>query len=272
MSYDPNSVVQSYERNAEIEDAAEKGPSLRVELPREFIKRYLKSSDVVLDAGGGTGINAIVMAERCTKVTLLDITPRILQIAEQNIRQAGVSDKIDLVQGDITDLGEFRDQQFTFIVCVGDAISYVLDSRFEALDELVRVAQDGSLLVIGCDSKLGFMRMKLGQGALDEACDILETSETYCGMGPRTHLYTVHEMTELLEKRGCQVLEMVHSYRRISASSSVLLSGERHPRPISSPRRVNSSQAAAAIAGSVSAGVSGVACSSGINTPTGCPR
>lgn len=208
MSYDPNSVIQSYERNAEIEDASEKGPSSRVEIPREFIKRYLKSSDVVLDAGGGTGINAIVMAERSTKVTMLDITPRMLQIAEQNIRQAGVSDKIDLVQGDITDLGEFRDEQFTFVLCVGDAISYVLDRRFEALDELVRVAQDGSLLVIGCDSKLGFMRMKIGQGELDQAVDILETSETYCGMGPRTHLYTVDEMTDLLEERGCQVLEV----------------------------------------------------------------
>ncbi|HUV92407.1 MAG TPA: hypothetical protein VMV80_04920 [Anaerolineales bacterium] len=31
-------------------------PSLRTEIPREFIKKYLKASDVVLDAGGGMGI------------------------------------------------------------------------------------------------------------------------------------------------------------------------------------------------------------------------
>ena len=208
MTYDPKVVIQSYGRNAEFEDASEKGLSLRVEIPREFIKRYLKPSDVVLDAGGGTGINAIAMARQCTRVTLLDITPEILQIAERNIRQAGVSDRIDLVQGDITDLGEFPDEQFSFVVCVGDAISYVLDRRHEALDELVRVARDGAPLVIGCDSKLGFVRMKLRQGALDEAIEILETSETTCGMGPRTHLYTVDEMMDLLEERGCQVLEI----------------------------------------------------------------
>jgi ubiquinone/menaquinone biosynthesis C-methylase UbiE len=181
---------------------------LRVEIPREFIKRYLKSSDVVLDAGGGTGINAILLAKRCTKVTLLDITPEMLQIAEQNIRQAGLLDKIDLMRGDIADLREFRDEQFTFVVCVGDAISYVLDRRFEALDELVRVAQDGSLLVIGCDSKFGFMRMKLAEGSLDETSSILQTSETYCGMGPRTCLYTVGETRELLSDRACRVLEV----------------------------------------------------------------
>ena len=34
-------------------------------------------SDIVLDAGGGAGINAIMMAKRCKKVTLVDIATRI---------------------------------------------------------------------------------------------------------------------------------------------------------------------------------------------------
>jgi ubiquinone/menaquinone biosynthesis C-methylase UbiE len=53
---------------------------LRVELPREFIKKYIKKNDIVLDAGGGTGINSIVMAKLCKKVTLLNISPGILAI------------------------------------------------------------------------------------------------------------------------------------------------------------------------------------------------
>lgn len=208
MAYDPVSVVEAYERNARLEDASEKGSSLRVELPREFIKRYLRESDLVLDAGGGTGINAILMAQQCKKVTLLDITPGILTMAEENIRRAGLLNKVDLVRGDITDLGQFRDGQFTFVVCVGDAISYVLDKRFQAVSGMVRVAQNGSILIIGCDSKLGFMRLKLEEGCLDEALEINQTSECNCGMGPRTHLYTVEEMTELLESHGCRVLEV----------------------------------------------------------------
>ena len=206
--YEPAAVIQSYERNAEIEDEAEKGRSLRVGIPRAFIKRYLRPSDVVLDAGGGTGINAMMMAERCKKVVLLDITPRILQLAERNIRESEVAKKIELVHGDITDLSGFRDGAFSFVVCVGDAISYVLEKRFKALEELVRVARKGSVLIIGCDSKLGFMRMKLSRGLLDEAIEIHESSECYCGMGPRTHLYTVDEMSQLLKEHGCRVLEV----------------------------------------------------------------
>ena len=43
---------------------------------------------------------------------------------------------------------------------------------------------------------------------IEEARQILQSSETYCGMGPRTHLYTVSEMRSLLEDNGCQVLKV----------------------------------------------------------------
>jgi SAM-dependent methyltransferase len=177
-------------------------------LPREFIKKYLQSSDLVLDAGGGTGVNAILMAKRCRHVTLLDITPGILQLARENIEAAGVADRVTLMHGDITDLHEVDDDRYSFVVCVGDALSYALDKRFQAIKELVRVARPGSILILGCDSKLGFMRLKLAQGRLDEALEIYEHGECECGMGPRTHTYTVEEMAGLLERNGCGVLEV----------------------------------------------------------------
>ena len=208
MSYDPNEIIEAYERNAQLEDESEKKQSLRVEIPREFIMKYLRPSDVVLDAGGGTGVNAILMAKVCQRVTLLDITPGILELAEKNVRASGLSEKVELVEGDITNLSRFSDRSFSFVVCVGDAISYVLEGRFKAIRELVRVTQEGSTLIIGCDSKLGFMRMKLARGLIEEALAIHENSECRCGMGPRTHLFTVEEMTELLEGQGCDVLEI----------------------------------------------------------------
>jgi hypothetical protein len=69
MSYDPEEVIRSYAENAEIEDRAEKGLSLRTAIPREYIRRYIHPSDKVLDAGGGVGMNAIMMAGLCQSVT-----------------------------------------------------------------------------------------------------------------------------------------------------------------------------------------------------------
>lgn len=208
MPYDPRAVVASYEENAAAEDAAEKGGSLRTEIPRHFIRKYLTAADIALDAGGGTGVNTIMMAERCRRVTLLDLAPGILELARQNVVRSVVADRIQIVQGDITDLSRFDDGAFSFVVCVGDAISYVLEQRHRAVAELVRVAQDGAIMVIGCDSLLGFLRWRLAKGDLQEALAIWETAETTCGMGPRTHLYTVSEMTELIETAGCSVLEV----------------------------------------------------------------
>jgi ubiquinone/menaquinone biosynthesis C-methylase UbiE len=189
-------------------DRAEKKPSLRTEIPRPFIEKYLQPDDVVLDAGGGTGINAIMMAQRCQRVTLVDLSPRILELAATNVQDAGLAGQIDLPEGDIIDLGRFDDETFSFIVCVGDAVSYALDKGPRAVQELARVAKPGAILVISCDSKYGFMRGSLSQGLLDEVIAINASSETYCSMGPRTRLYTVDEMTAVLQTAGCKVLEV----------------------------------------------------------------
>lgn len=208
MIYNPKKVKKAYDKIADEEDRQEKKLTLRTEIPREFIKKYLKKSDIVLDAGGGTGINAIMMAKKCKRVILFDISTNILKHAEKNIKKARLLKKIDLLEGDISNLEQFKDGQFSFVVCVGDAISYVLDNRFKAMKELVRVVKRGSILVIGCDSKYGFIRLYLVEGDLNEAIKINKIHETYCGMGPRTHVYFINEMRELLEKNGCKVLEI----------------------------------------------------------------
>lgn len=149
-----------------------------------------------------------MMAKKAKHVTLIDLSTEIVNHAIKNVKNAKLSNKIDILEGDISNLKQFKDEQFSFIVCVGDAISYVLEKRFKAMKELVRVAKKNSILIIGCDSKYGFMRLYLKDGNLKEAIKINKTHETYCGMGPRTHVYTIDEMKKLLEKNGCKVLEI----------------------------------------------------------------
>jgi ubiquinone/menaquinone biosynthesis C-methylase UbiE len=208
MKYNPKKIKQRYNEVANEEDRQEKKQTLRTEIPREFIKKYIKKTDVVLDVGGGTGINTIMMAKKSKHVTLLDISTEIINHAINNIKKAKLSSKIDVFEGDISNLKQFEDGQFSFVVCVGDAISYVLEKRFKALKELVRVAKKNSILVIGCDSKYGFMRQYLKDGNLQEALSINKTHETYCGMGPRTYVYDVNEMGQLLKDNGCEILEV----------------------------------------------------------------
>ncbi len=201
-------IKEEYDLLAEEEDKQEKSKSLRVEIPREFIEKYIKKTDVVLDAGGGTGVNAILMAEKCKHVTLLDISPKVLEYAKANIAKTILSEKIEIMQGDITHMPQFSGSQFTFLVCVGDSISYVLNKRFDAMKEMMRVLKKNSILILGCDSKLGFIRDYLSKGNLNEAVISMKGNQTCCGMGPKTYAYSIDEMTQLLKQNGCEIIEI----------------------------------------------------------------
>jgi ubiquinone/menaquinone biosynthesis C-methylase UbiE len=208
MPYHPEAIRQAYDEIAAQEDDFEKGQALRNEIPREFIKKYLRPSDVVLDAGGGTGLNAILMAQRCTQVTLLDLSSRILELAARNVDHAGLATKIDLIEGDITNLHAFADAAFSFVVCVGGSLSYVQEKGSQAVHELVRVAKPGAILIVGCDAKYGFIRWLLTNGHLEDALSAYEVSQYEAGGGAYAQLYTVAELIQLLTEAGCEALEI----------------------------------------------------------------
>ena len=212
MNYSAEVLRKAVDQIAEQEDEFEKKPFLRNDIPREFIKKYLKPFDTVLDAGGGAGINTILMANICERVTLIDISPKILELAQENIRNASLAERIEIVEADITDLHQFKDGQFSFVVCVGGALSHVLDKRGLALNELARVAREGSILILGFDSKYGAIRhyLRYQDDLLDDVANMYETSE-WSSLGDdnvKSHLYTVAEVEDLAENVGCEILEL----------------------------------------------------------------
>ncbi|PKO12742.1 MAG: hypothetical protein CVU39_22510 [Chloroflexi bacterium HGW-Chloroflexi-10] len=212
MLYNPEAVRKAYDEIADKEDGFEKGFSLRNEIPRMFIKKYLEPSDSVLDAGGGSGINAIMMAQRSQRVTLVDISPKVLELAATNIHNAGMTEKIDLTVGDISDLRQFGDAEFSLVVCIGGTLSYVLEKGQQAIRELVRVARRDAILIIGCDSKYGFVRWLFNEieaeSQLETALEIYEAGKYEAAEGVFARLYTVSELTTLIQDAGCEIIEI----------------------------------------------------------------
>jgi SAM-dependent methyltransferase len=212
MTYDPQSVRGAYDLIAEREDQFEKGFALRNAIPRELIKEHLRPSDIVLDAGGGAGINAILMAARCAPVALVDLSPKVLRLAAANIAEAGLSGKIDVVEGDICDLPELRDGTFSFVACLGGVLSYLQDGAGDAMRELARVAVKGATLIIGVDSKLGFVRWLLSEGRpgdlMDAAAEVYREGQYEAAEGVFARLYTASDLSRLVRDAGCDILLM----------------------------------------------------------------
>ncbi len=80
MAYNPFVVKERYNQIVNLEEESERSNSFRVLIPRFFIGKYINSDDIALDAAGGVGINAILMAQLCREVTLVDLSPEIFDL------------------------------------------------------------------------------------------------------------------------------------------------------------------------------------------------
>jgi S-adenosylmethionine-dependent methyltransferase len=72
----------------------------------------------VLDAAGGNGVNTRWLARQGHAVTLLDSDPAMLKQAEQQLREGGVLDRCDIVEGTLEDAPQLlRAREFELVLC-----------------------------------------------------------------------------------------------------------------------------------------------------------
>jgi len=112
----------------------------------EFLKTTLKiPNDIhILDVGCGSGTHSITLANIGFRVTGIDYSEYILEIAAENVANAGLSDKITLLHGNILSLNNIPD--FDYILCWG-VLMHIPDYE-TALSELARILKPGGLLII----------------------------------------------------------------------------------------------------------------------------
>ena len=190
---------------------------LEFDTTAHFLKKYLPAHGLVLDAGGGPGRYSIHLAKKGYNIVLLDFTPELLEKAKRQIKRAKVDSRIDkIIHGTICDLASFEDEKFDAVLCLGGALSHVVDKseRQKAVQELIRVAKKDSPIfvsVIGQQALLVTELVRFPQEIeLDLFQRIRDTGDYYggCGFAP-CHFYNPEEIKKQFEKGGVTVLEMV---------------------------------------------------------------
>lgn len=187
----------------------------------DYLEKYLPEKGKVLEAGGASGRYAIWLAKQDYEVTLLDITEKQLEIAKDKIEEENVSDKVEVVKGDIRDL-DIEDKSYDSVLCLGGPLSHVVDEedRYKAVKELKRVAKPNSPVIISVIGRLAAVQSVL-KSIHEEICllpDFLEDGdykeellEKY-GMKStftRCHFFRYEEFKELLEGSGLKVEEII---------------------------------------------------------------
>ncbi|MGA3183051.1 MAG: class I SAM-dependent methyltransferase [Candidatus Dormibacteria bacterium] len=127
--------------------ARTRGSATQMEVFRQDAARLtsgLRADATVLEVAPGPGYLAVEMARPGTlRVTGLDISRTMVEIATESARAAGVS--VDLRRGDVTAM-PFEKDAFDLVVC--QAAFKNFKQPVSALDEMHRVLSPGGLAVI----------------------------------------------------------------------------------------------------------------------------
>lgn len=162
-------VRAAYDMYADREwDRLESGAQHRLEhiITMHALRRHLPDPGAtvrVLDAGGGPGRYTIALAEQGYRVTLFDLSPKLLEVAREHIDQlpAGPHKRIEaIVEGSITDLSRFPDASFDATLCLGGPLSHLVEraDRELALAEIRRVTKPDGLVFISVMGRIGAYR------------------------------------------------------------------------------------------------------------------
>ena len=130
----------------------DRGTTLRIdELERRAARQFLaavdpKQTDLVLDAGCGTGANFSKLNGLVAGIVGVDFSEEMLKRAEQRIITEKIAN-VKLQFGNVTKM-EFPTGSFDKVVCTS-VLQYLDDDECEAaFKEMVRVSKKGSIIVI----------------------------------------------------------------------------------------------------------------------------
>ena len=218
-NYDPDYISGFYDDYAEREwERFEGGGASRVNflVHRHHLRRWIKSSDHMLEAGAGPGRFTIELARIGATVTVVDISPVQLELNRRKVGESGCESSVTGRHvADIVDLSRFPDACFDATICYGGALSYVMDRAGDALAELVRVTKPGGYVLVSVMSLVGTAGSSLStfldlieEFGLDSLDREIATGDLFgaTSRGHRFHMYRWSELEALLKTQDCEIV------------------------------------------------------------------
>lgn len=142
-----NYVIDSYENYRE-ENRLTTNNARKIEFitTAKILDEYLEKSCKVLDCAAGTGIYAFYLANKGHEVTATDITPRHIDIINEQKAKKHV--QMETAVLDATDMSVFEDDSFDVVLNMGPFYHLITENQREkCLSECIRVLKKGGLLV-----------------------------------------------------------------------------------------------------------------------------
>ena len=174
----------------------------------QYIEKYLKPGDKILDIGAGTGAYSIYFSRNGYEVSALELADANIRAFRKKIMP---SDCIDLVQGNALDLSRYPDNHFDIVLVLGPLYHLKNDEdKQRCVEEAKRVCKDGGKIFFAFISN---DMVTLTEFAYDEKYFLGDTydHETFKVFDFPFVFHTLDEMRQILRRGGVKILNEVAS-------------------------------------------------------------
>ncbi len=198
---------------------------LRYDLVQHNLQRHILGGRLdVLDVGGGNGLDSLPLATQGHAVTLFDASTQMLADAERRVKEAGLADRVRLVQGELATVGSlFPEPTFDLVLC-HNVLQY-LDNAADALRSVCSLLRPGGQLsVIVPNPASEALFVALQELDLRTALTRLDpTSGFYPVFGVVTRRYTVQQIEQWIQAVGCTLVAQygIHSVSKYIAADKL---------------------------------------------------
>lgn len=188
-----------------------------------YIKKYLPIEGKILDNGAGPGKYAMELAKLGLHVTLSDLTPKLVEIAEKKAEELNLSKQFDGFHVlNATDLDIFQDEQFDTTLMLGPLYHLQTEKeRNKAVDELYRVTKKGGIVFVAFQPRTRMTVTSLQYPQNWKPNDTMESIMKFCDDGIFNHTdegrftgayyFNVNEIQPFMEKHKFETIELIGS-------------------------------------------------------------
>jgi ubiquinone/menaquinone biosynthesis C-methylase UbiE len=125
----------------------------RLEKAYDRLAIHIEPGQQVLDLGCGTGALTLRAAQRGAKVKGIDINAQMLEIAGKRVREAGLTETVELVEMGVAELDGEKAQHYDAVMS-GLCFSELSEDELTyTLKEVTRILRPGGLLLIADEIK-----------------------------------------------------------------------------------------------------------------------
>lgn len=219
MTYEAERIAAFFDAYGEqewtrFEDGRTPSTSLAVHV--EYLRRFVRAGDRVLDVGAGPGRFTLELARIGADVVVADLSPGQLELNRERVVDAGLEHRVvERVVADVTELSGFGDGVFDAVVCFGGPVSYAHERSETAVSELVRVTRREGHVLLSVMSLIGAFTRYLelvidlvrrdGPAILEQTLrdGLLPEGDDYGHL--RMRMFRWSELEELLSRHGTVV-------------------------------------------------------------------